>query len=310
MSETVDRIEHHQTSFLTVQELARLLHVNEKKIYQLAGEGDLPGTKITGKWIFPRQLIEDWINENSHAGVLSDRLIMVGSDDQLISQICNSVAVELQRSALVTYCPSGTRHGLQMLDTNKADVCFINWGAHEPHARRHLGLLRGYKKHGSWVLVRCMQRNQGLVFSDAASHSASSAVQLLSNHGLRWARRNSDSGSQRLLLDTYSQHNISQASQSKSTVTATLNTERSAIAAISTGAADIAVGSESSAFEYRLNFLPLAQISIDLVMTRRTYFRTLTQTFLKRLSDDKAQDAAGQLRGYTLLRNFDVLTIS
>jgi len=152
-------------SFLTVPELAQLLHVNEKKIYKLAGEGDIPGTKITGKWIFPRHLIEDWIAENSHSGALSDRLIIAGSDDRLLNKLCNQTAVDLQHSALLSYSPCGTRHGLRMLDTKRADACFINWGQSDAGARRHLGLLRSYKNHSSWILVRCLQRTQGLILA-------------------------------------------------------------------------------------------------------------------------------------------------
>ena len=65
-------------AFLTVPQLAELLHVNEKKIYQLAGCGEIPGTKVTGKWIFPRQLIEDWLLENSHGGTNTDNDVTQG----------------------------------------------------------------------------------------------------------------------------------------------------------------------------------------------------------------------------------------
>jgi len=100
----------NNSSFLTVQELAKLLHVNEKKIYKLAGEGDIPGTKITGKWIFPRHLIEDWIAENSYGGAMSDRLIVAGSDDRLLNQVCNQAAIEMQQSALLSYSPWHARN--------------------------------------------------------------------------------------------------------------------------------------------------------------------------------------------------------
>jgi len=145
-------------TFLTVPELADLLHVNEKKIYKLAGEGDIPGTKITGKWIFPRHLIEDWISENSHGGAMTDRLIITGSDDRFIEQICSQTAKDLQQTSFLSYSPCGTRHGLRMLDMRRADACFINWGASDSSSRRHLGLLRSYKNHQSWVVVRCLQR--------------------------------------------------------------------------------------------------------------------------------------------------------
>lgn len=35
--------------FLSVREVADYLHLNEKKVYSLAAEGKIPGTKVTGK---------------------------------------------------------------------------------------------------------------------------------------------------------------------------------------------------------------------------------------------------------------------
>jgi len=292
-------------TFLTVPELAELLHVNEKKIYKLAGEGDIPGTKITGKWIFPRHLVEDWITENSHGGALSDRLIIAGSDDRLLNQICNLSAVELQQSALVSYSPSGTRHGLRMLDMRRADACFINWGSSEDTARRHLGLLRGYKNHASWILVRCLQRSQGLVLGREID-TRLSVESILADQNLRWAQRNTDSGTERLLEDLCAINGLSYPSLTVATIK---NTERSAIAAVNTGSADLTCGTLAAANEFQLPFLPIANVSIDMVMTRRTYFRTLTQSLLATLNKASTQSLASQLGGYTLPETLDVLSV-
>ncbi len=293
-------------SFLTVPELAELLHVNEKKIYKLAGEGDIPGTKITGKWIFPRHLIEDWIAENSYGGAMSDRLIIAGSDDRLLNQVCSQTAIEMQQSALLSYSPCGTRHGLRMLDTRRADACFINWGQSDTTARRHLGLLRGYKNHGSWIMVRCLQRTQGLILSREFTDQQLSAETILNNNKLRWAQRSPDSGTERLLEDLCASNGCTYQSLRSSTVR---NTERSAVGAVSTGSADITCGTQAAAHEFQLPFLPLAQVSIDIVMTRRTYFRTLTQSLLNMMIKKSTLSAAKHMGGYMLPEKLDVFTV-
>ena len=293
-------------SFLTVPELAQLLHVNEKKIYKLAGEGDIPGTKITGKWIFPRHLIEDWVAENSHGGAMTDRLIIAGSDDRLINRICNQTAIEHQQSALLSYSPCGTRHGLRMLDSRRADACFINWGATDSSARRHLGLLRGYKNHGSWIIVRCLQRTQGLILSRELGKTDKELKGLLADNSLRWAQRHTDSGAERLLEDMYA---TSGHSYQSITHTSTNNTERSAVAAVSTGEADLTCGTQATAHEFQLPFVPVADVSLDMVMTRRTYFRTITQALLTSLTSDNSLTVAKQMQGYSLSPTLDVLAI-
>ena len=47
--------------FMNVKQVSEYLQLNEKKIYALVSEGKIPGTKITGKWMFPRALIDNWI---------------------------------------------------------------------------------------------------------------------------------------------------------------------------------------------------------------------------------------------------------
>ena len=300
-----------ESRFLSVPELASLLHVNEKKVYQLAGRGEIPGTKITGKWIFPRSLIEDWLLENSHGGVMQDRLLIAGSDDRLIHHVCSNAAIDWQQHALVSYSPAGTRHGLRMLDSNRVDACFINWGAVEDNARRHLGLLRCYRRHASWVIVRCLQRSQGFVLSPALSEtldreSDTSPTELIKRQELRWAMRQDDSGTERLLEDLCSVQGQRVADLKVSTE---CNSERSAVAAVNTGAADITCGVQSTAYEFGLRYLPIADVALDLVMSQKTYFRTLVQDFLERIQTLETEQLPTRLDGYRVNPKLNLVTL-
>jgi len=299
------------SNFLSVPELAALLHVNEKKIYQLAGSGEIPGTKITGKWIFPRSLIEDWLMENSHGGVMQDRLLIAGSDDRLIHHVCSNAAIDWQQHALISYSPTGTRHGLRMLDSNRIDACFINWGAVEDNARRHLGLLRGYKRHSSWVIVRCLQRSQGFILSQALSESidkdsVETRNDLIKRQDLRWAMRQDDSGTERLLEDLCSVQGQRIANLKVSTE---CNSERSAVAAVNTDAADITCGVQSTAHEFGLQYLPIANVALDLVMPQKTYFRTLVQDFLERIQLLETDSLPTRLDGYHINPKLNLVTL-
>ena len=52
--------------YMSVKQVADYLSLNEKKIYALASEGRIPATKVTGKWMFPRELVDRWMLETSH----------------------------------------------------------------------------------------------------------------------------------------------------------------------------------------------------------------------------------------------------
>ena len=69
--------------FMTVRQVAEYLQLNEKKVNALATEEKIPATKITGKWMFPRELIDRWMLESAHGGVFTDRLVIAGSEDPL-----------------------------------------------------------------------------------------------------------------------------------------------------------------------------------------------------------------------------------
>ncbi|MGB5834145.1 MAG: helix-turn-helix domain-containing protein [Thiohalocapsa sp.] len=92
-----------------------VLNLNEQKIYALVSEGCIPGTKVTGKWIFPRELIDRWMLESSPGALLTDRLMLAGSDDPLLHRVVQSLARDTDARAMVSYSPTGTRLGLEPL---------------------------------------------------------------------------------------------------------------------------------------------------------------------------------------------------
>ena len=57
------------TDFLTTRELASLLRVKERKVYDLVAAGALPVRRVTGKLLFPRNEIDAWLGaQSSHGG--------------------------------------------------------------------------------------------------------------------------------------------------------------------------------------------------------------------------------------------------
>ena len=298
--------ESETPKFLSVRQVAHLLHLNEKKVYKLAAEGDIPCTKVTGKWLFPTTLIEHWIHENSHGGVLNDRLFIAGSEDLLLQRICNRFALSQQHAAMVGYSPSGTRHGLKMLEAGRIDACFIHWGATQTNAVRHLGLLRSYRNHRHWVLLRQIQRSQGLILSPRVQLPGQQVDDLLADPQLRWSLRVDTAGSTRLLQDQCAARHIALDQLVRSVAA---DSERSAVSAVSRGLADITCGAYSSAKEYNLHFLPLNDVALDLVMHKRTYFRAIMQQFLGSFSGEQTHQDCDELGGYTLHTAPTLLTI-
>ncbi len=46
---------------LTVEQVAKLLHLHAMTVYRLAKEGKVPGFKVGGRWRFNRDALERWM---------------------------------------------------------------------------------------------------------------------------------------------------------------------------------------------------------------------------------------------------------
>ena len=54
---------------LNTKEVAQYLGIHEKQVYALIKAKKIPATRVTGKWIFPKKLIDDWILLHAQKGL-------------------------------------------------------------------------------------------------------------------------------------------------------------------------------------------------------------------------------------------------
>lgn len=282
--------------FMSVRQVAEYLHLNEKKIYALVNEGAIPATKVTGKWMFPRELIDRWMLDSAHGGLLTDRLVIAGSDDPLLYRVITEFARDTGAHALISYTATGTRLGLDLLQAQRADACGIHWGPASESHTRHPALLRQYSQHNNWVLIRAFRREQGLIVSPPVLNYTRE-IDKLFDRQYRWALRQSGAGAQRYLLEILGKHGLN-ASALKSEVTAL--SEREAAAAIAMDLADVAPGARAVATEFGLGFISLGWESFDFVLPRPIWFRRLFQDLVGRLRTGQSQELADELTGYDL----------
>ena len=53
----------------TVKQVAELLNVNERTVYRLVQQGELPGFRVSGSWRFLEADITAWIDEQKRLAV-------------------------------------------------------------------------------------------------------------------------------------------------------------------------------------------------------------------------------------------------
>lgn len=282
--------------FMNVKQVSGYLHLNEKKIYEMVNRGIIPATKVTGKWMFPKELIDKWMLDSTHNGLLRDRLIIAGSDDPFLYRVINQYAQTLGNKAVITYTHTNTRTGLELLNANRVDACCIHWGPAEESSTRHPSLLQQYSSSANWILIRAFQREQGLIFRPL-NGSQSPLVSDLFDKKYRWDVHCSGSGTQRFLLEILGKKGLNIDDLN---ITSHSVTDREAAAAIRLNRSDVAPGTRATANEFGLEFLSLGAEHFDFVIPRNIWFRHLFLNLIENINSEPAHRLAQELGGYTI----------
>ncbi|GGI89921.1 helix-turn-helix transcriptional regulator [Shewanella gelidii] len=282
--------------YMSAKQVAEYLDLNEKKVYAMANERILPATKITGKWLFPKFLIDRWIMDSCHSGMLSDRLLITGSDDPLLSMLVARLMSQVGSQELISYSATGSRLGLDLLAKGYADVCTLHMCNIEDRATRHPALLKSYPSHQQWILLHGYSRQQGLMVRPDMHHQCQEEDKV-PQYPWRWVGRQAGAGSQQQLEQWLTKHdaNLEQLNR-----VMTAYSERELAGYIARGDADIGFGCQSVANESGLSFVPLVEESFDFVMPQSIYFRRQVQALFKMLASTQTQQVAHMLGGYNL----------
>jgi excisionase family DNA binding protein len=285
-------------AFFTTREVAELLRVRERKVYEMAAEGAIPCRRVTGKLLFPRAEVEAWLAGGAagpvagpaaglaaaSAGAPPD--VVAGSHDPLLDW-----AIRESGSGLATFF-DGSLDGLARVAERRA----IAGGMHVFEAEEgdwNLGHARARAGHASVVLVEWAMRQQGLILAPAVSGAIRSVADLA---GRRVARRQPSAGAGILLA-----HLLERAGVRDVTFLPELaRTETEAAAAVASGKADASPGLEAVARQFCLPFVPTVRERFDLLVDRRAWFEPPMQALLRFARGEAFAAKAHDLGGYDI----------
>ena len=274
----------HPPLYMTTREVAALLRVKERKIYDLAAAGDIPHRRITGKLLFPRAEVMGWAGID--AGAPADPPpVLAGSHDPLLEW-----AVRESGSGLATIL-NGSGDGLRRFADREAAIAGIH--IHEPEGW-NVETVAGWRLTGC-VLLAWAVRLRGLILSREAGTQVSGIADL---RGARVAFRQPESGAARLFEELLRQSGMSPDDLVPAGGLAW--TESEAAAAVAAGEADAAVGIEAMARQYKLPFRPLIEERFDLLVDRRAYFTEPVRALLDFAAGDAMREKADAMGGYRL----------
>ncbi len=258
--------------YLTVKELAELLRLKERKIYDLAASGQVPCSRATGKLLFPAGEIRAWIEGATSGGVEASAPaaprppILLGSHDPLLDW-----ALRQSQCGLASFY-DGSRDGLERFARREGmaaglhihDAASDSWNI--PAVREMAGGLNA-------VLVGFATRRRGLVFREGGAKPKG----LGDLAALRLVPRQAGSGTDTLLQGLATKAGLDLAEVQRTEVA---RTEDDAVEAVRRGEGDVAFGLEAVARNYGLEFAPLVEEQFALLVDRKAWFEPQMQALM------------------------------
>lgn len=276
------------TDFLTTSEVAELLRIKERKVYDLASSGQLPCNKAIGKLLFPRDQINAWLASNAEHAIepLTARpAVILGSHDPLLEW-----ALRESRCALAMMF-DGSADGVQRFLAREGIAAGLH--IHEKNGQTwNTQTVRQKCGQVPVVLIEWAVRQRGIILSHEQSENIQSMDDLT---GLRLVPRQSESGAQMLFeqLLTKSDVNVD-----KITFCDAARTETDVAASINAGMADAGFGLATVAASYNLRFVPIIEERFDMLIDRQHYFEEPMQTLLQFCQGDRFSEHVSTLAGY------------
>lgn len=272
-------------TYLTTREMADLLRVKERKIYDLAAAGEIPHSRATGKLLFPREVVLAWI-ENASEAPAGDGVrpaVLLGSHDPLLEW-----ALRESGSGLAAFF-DGSLDGLDRFDHLEGVAAGLHMVQDEGW---NTDLVARRFRFRPVVLAEWAWRNRGIIVAPGNPLGIAAIADLA---GRRVVRRQPQAGSQHLMERLFAQADIALPQDGP-----VARDEREAALAVLDGRADAAFGLAASARQFRLDFVPVCEERFDLLVSRRDWFEPPFQALIAFSRTPAFAQMAETLGGYRI----------
>lgn len=283
------------SDMMSTREVAEYLRLKERKVYELVAARLIPCTRVTGKWLFPKTLIDLWILQNTdYQPLLRSAVtlppVVAGSHDPLLEWAVREASGDL---ALLF---DGSLSGLTRMAARQALAC----GLHvlDPATGRYnVDPIQQTLSGLAVVVLEWAWREQGLMVA-AGNPLAIGGLTELRNPQVRFVDRQQEAGSHLLL-----QHLLTKQGMTLAELHIGLPPARSELEvalAVREDKADAGFGIAAVARQLRLEFIPLHRERYDLVVGRRDYFEPAWQRLLTFARSARFAERAAELGGYDI----------
>jgi putative molybdopterin biosynthesis protein len=286
--------------FMTTKEVAAFLKINEKMVYSLVAEKGLPATKVTGKWLFPKHLVEQWLetatvnypDTPACSPEPGDLLIICGSNDLLLDRTIAFFNHHYPDQVAV-FGNLGSMGGLRALRRNLCHVAASHLLQKNKNGYNFEFALKELNQMPA--VINFCRREQGLIVAKGNPLGINSVADLAQKN-IRIVNRALGTGTRHLFDRELKQAGIDGENLSGYRIEKSRHLD--VALDVFAGRADAGPGIRAVAGLLDVGFVPLRWERFDLMVAKQRFFQTNIQQFLNLLHAKTFKKVVESYQGY------------
>ena len=287
---------------MNTKEVARYLDIHEKQVYALIKEKKIPASRVTGKWVFPKKLIDEWIEKDAMAGIreakerthrIEGALLAAGSNDPVLG-ILNVGMRNAYPDFYIFSANTGSMEGLKALNQGLTDIAWCH--LFDPQSGEYnIPYVFKFLPNINAVVVNLFHRELGFITAHGNPFHIAGFEDLL-KQDVRIINRQKGSGT-RLYLD-YHLDKLGILPAGVSGYEKEVYTHVDVGLSILSGEADVGIATTAVAKLLNLTVIPITWESFDMVLDQSTFFKKGLQAFIDILKSEEFRKVVEKLGGY------------
>lgn len=287
---------------MNTREVAAYLGINEKQVYVLTKAKKIPGSRVTGKWVFPKKLIDEWIEQSARGSLkqakersrsMEGALLASGSNDPVL----DFLLTEMRHShpEFYFFCANtGSTEGLKALGSGYTDIAWTHLFDQET-GTYNAPFIPKYLPDTKSVLVHLFRREIGIIAAPRNPLKIA-GIEDLARKKARFANRQKGSGT-RVLLD----HLLGKSGIAPDKINGydqEVYTHVEVGLSVLSGRADAGLATVAVSRLMGLHFIPLTRENFEMVVDQSTYFKKGIQSLIDVLKSPGFRERFERLGGY------------
>ncbi len=287
---------------MNTKEVSKYLDIHEKQVYLLIKAGKIPCSRVTGKWIFPKKLIDEWIESSAHDGLQQARKKINSIEGALLASGSNDPALDMLLTSIKKNSPdfnifsanTGSLAGLSALNSGLTDIAFSHLYDAET-GDYNTPYLKRYCPDHQPVVVNLFYRQIGFLVTKTKA-DIFKGWESLAEKNIRFINRQQGSG-----IRIFTDQELKARGIERDQIAGYENevyTHFEVGLSLVSGEADAGIASVAVAKILDLEFKPIVSERFDMILDKNTFFLPAVQAFIETLQSDRFKNRVERLGHY------------